>query len=232
MEIHVHTIFPELFSEFVKTSIVGIAIERGLVNVYVHDFRDYSDDKHRKVDDTPFGGGPGMILRCQPVVDSVREVEKKFGSSRKILLTPSGKPLSQTMLAELSREKSISLICGRYEGFDARIRTILGAEEVSAGDYILSGGEVPAMLIAEGVTRLIEGALGSEESKEKESFEDNLLESPGYTKPREYEGHRIPGILCSGDHGKIEGWRKEQSKLKTREIRPDLYEKHKRQHCD
>jgi tRNA (guanine37-N1)-methyltransferase len=223
MRIDVLTLFPEVFEPFLGSSIVGRALQAGLATVSCVDFRDFTRDKHRSVDDRPFGGGPGMVLMCQPVFDALEYVEaKEQGEPARILLTPQGERLNQTVVAELAREPWLVVLCGHYEGFDERIRTGIKAREISIGDYVLSGGEPAAMTLIDAVVRLLPGALGDETSAADESFSDGLLEYPQYTRPREFRGMKAPDVLLSGDHGRIAAWRREQRIARTLARRPDL----------
>ena len=223
MRIDVLTLFPQVFESPLSCSIVKRAQDNGLVEIALTDIRDFSTDNYRKVDDKPYGGGPGMVMMPGPVFDCFEHVQKLSPEpGRTILLTPQGKRLSQPLAAELSKEKRLILIAGRYKGFDERIRTGLGAEQISIGDYVLSGGELPAMVIIDAVTRLLEGALGDEGSAKDDSFSRRLLEYPQYTRPEVFRGMKVPEILLSGDHGKIEKWRQEQAVERTRKNRPDL----------
>ncbi len=223
MRIDVFTIFPGFFEDPLRESLLGKAIEAGLVEVRVHDIRDASDDPHRSVDDASFGGGPGMVMTAQPVVDAVETLGEERG--RTLLLSPAGRRLDQALVAELAGEPSLVLICGRYEGVDERVLDLLGAEEVSIGDYVLSGGELPAMVLIEAVSRLLPGVIGSEESHRRDSFSDpRLLDHPHYTRPSTFRGREVPQILLSGDHEAIERWRRDAAREKTRRNRPDLVE--------
>jgi tRNA (guanine37-N1)-methyltransferase len=225
MRIDVLTLFPEVFEPYLRTSIVGRAVERGLVRVQCTNIRDYAEGRHKSVDDRPFGGGPGMVLMCQPVFDAVKAIEAGAeGTPLRVILTPQGETLTQSKVAGLSAQPWIVLICGHYEGFDDRIREGLGACEISIGDYVLSGGEPAAMVLIDAVVRLLPGALGDETSPADESFSSGLLEYPQYTRPREFCGIKVPEVLLSGDHAKIAAWRREQSKLRTQARRPDLLE--------
>lgn len=225
MRIDVLTLFPELFETFRETSIVGRAVANGLVDIELTNYRDFAHDRHRSVDDRPFGGGSGMVMMCGPVFEAVEHVVAgREDQPLKILLTPQGERFDQAMAAELAREPSLLLICGRYEGFDERIREGLESREVSIGDYVLSGGEPAAMAVIDAIVRLLPGALGDANSPLDESFSDGLLEYPQYTRPREFRGMRVPEILLSGDHAKMETWRREQALIKTRRRRPDLLE--------
>ena len=223
MRIDVLTLFPEVFEPFLRTSIVGRAVERSLVNVRCINIRDFAAGRHKSVDDRPFGGGPGMVLMCQPVFDAVESLHcDAQGSPLRVMLTPQGERLTQSVVSELAGASWIVLICGHYEGFDERIRVGLAVREISIGDYVLSGGEPAAMVLIDAVVRLLPGALGDETSPADESFSAGLLEYPQYTRPREFRGMTVPEILISGDHAKIEAWRREQSRARTRERRPDL----------
>ena len=223
------TIFPGMFSSVVDESILGRAVKSGLVEIQRVDLRDFTEDRHRSVDDRPYGGGPGMVFKPEPVFDAVESVLGEVGSAadagvRKIILTPQGRRLDQSLLRELSGESRIVLLCGHYEGFDERIIEGLGFEEVSIGDYVLSGGELPAMVLIDGVVRLLPGALGHPESSEEESFENGILEYPQYTRPPEYRGMKVPEVLLSGNHAEIEQWRRQQALERTRDRRGDLLE--------
>ncbi len=226
MRIDVVTLFPEVFAGFLDTSIMRLARQRGLVQVTVTNLRDFADDRRGTVDDRPFGGGPGMVLKAEPVV---RAVESLLGEDREegelVLLTPQGEPLTQPLARELAGKPSLLLVAGHYEGFDERVRLILGPREVSIGDYVLTGGELPAMVVMDAVVRLIPGVLGDERSAEEESFEDGLeglLDHPQYTRPREFRGWGVPEVLLSGDHEAIEAWRRAEARRRTHERRRDL----------
>jgi tRNA (guanine37-N1)-methyltransferase len=224
MRFDVLTLFPAIFESYLQQSILNLAIERGLVSVKLWNFRDWSDDKHAKVDDRPFGGGPGMLLSCQPVFDCVEAASADAGDpGQLVMLTPQGRRLDQQFVTELSQFRRLILLCGRYEGFDERIRSGLAPLEVSAGDFVTNGGEVPAMLLIDTVIRLIPGVLGDETSHKYDSFsESGLLEYPQYTRPRSYRGMDVPEVLLSGDHEQIARWREEQSLKITQERRKDL----------
>ena len=225
MRFDVLTLFPEIFSGYLGQSLLNKAIERGLVDVAVRDMRRWSTDKHQKVDDRPYGGGPGMVLRVEPVVESVEEIQQESNRpGRVILLTPQGRTLNQHIVEELSRESRLLLLCGRYEGFDQRVIDILQPDEISLGDFVVNGGEVAAMVLIDAVIRLVPGVLGDEQSPIDDSFSagNRLLEFAQYTRPREYRGHCVPEILLTGNHQEIARWRKEQSYLKTRKRRADL----------
>ena len=214
------TIFPEIFESPLRASLLGKAIAAGLVDVRVHDIRAYATDRHRKVDDEPYGGGPGMVMKPEPIFAAVEALGP--GPKRIVLLSPAGRRLDQMLVRDLAREPWLVLICGRYEGVDERVVEGLGAEEVSIGDYVLSGGELPALVVIEAVARLVPGVVGKEESLLRESFEEGLLDHPHYTRPAEFRGMRVPEVLLSGDHAAIERWRREAALEKTRRNRPDL----------
>ena len=218
MKIDVLSLFPGMFSGVFEESIIKRAINEGKVSINIHNFRDFSLDPHNKVDDTPYGGGAGMVLTCQPIFDCVKSLKEK--DSIVILLTPDGEVYKQSKAYELSKCKHLIFICGHYEGFDERIRSICDLE-ISIGDYVLTGGEIASMAIIDSIVRLIPGVI-EEESHVNDSFNDNLLDYPTYTKPRVYEGMEVPEVLVSGDHKKIAEWRREESLKRTRERRPDL----------
>lgn len=226
MRFDVLTLFPGLFESYLQQSLLKKAIDTELVDVQLWNIRDWSQNKHQSVDDTPFGGGPGMLIRCEPVFECVEAVQATAPQpGRLIMLTPQGRKLDQPLVEELSRESRLLLLCGRYEGFDDRIVQGLQPLEVSVGDFICNGGEVPAMLIIDSVIRLIPGVLGDEASFREDSFsgdQSHLLECPQYTRPREYRGMKVPEILLSGNHQAIAQWRAEQSLLRTRQRRGDL----------
>ncbi len=227
MKFDVLTLFPETFELVMKESIIGRAQEKGLVEVNAIDIRDYTKDKHRKVDDYPFGGGNGMVMMCQPVFDAFRSVTAGLDTRpRVIYMSPQGRVLTQKMAVELSKEEHLILLCGHYEGIDERIIEELVDEEISIGDYVLTGGELPAMVLIDCVSRLIPGVLSSEGSFSDESHFNGLLEYPQYTRPAEYEGRPVPEILLSGHHANIQKWRTEQSHERTRKKRPDLYDEY------
>jgi tRNA (guanine37-N1)-methyltransferase len=227
MRFDVLTLFPEIFSGYLGQSLLKKGIDAGLLAVHLHDIRRWTTDKHQKVDDRPFGGGPGMVMKVEPVVDCVEAVQKLAEPGGKlILLSPQGRRLDQSLVKELAAEPRLVLVCGRYEGFDQRIIDLLQPEEISIGDYILNGGEAAAMVVIDACIRLIPGVLGDEQSSQDDSFstESGQLEFPQYTRPREFRGLEVPEILLSGDHGEIARWRQEQSYLKTKERRQDLLE--------
>ena len=218
MKIDVLSLFPGMFSGVFEESIIKRAINENKVSINIHNFRNFSLDPHNKVDDTPYGGGAGMVLTCQPIFDCVKSL--RSDDSIVILLTPDGEVYKQSKAYELSKCKHLIFICGHYEGFDERIRSICDLE-ISIGDYVLTGGEIASMAIIDSIVRLIPGVI-EEESHVNDSFNDNLLDYPTYTKPRVYEGMEVPEVLVSGDHKKIAEWRREESLKRTRERRPDL----------
>lgn len=225
MRIDVLTLFPEMFSGYVGQSLLKRAIDAGIVDVRLHNIRDWAQGKHRQVDDRPFGGGPGMVLRPEPVVESVEAVRADAGEAgHLVLLTPQGRKLHQRVVEELAEKPRLVLLCGRYEGVDQRAIDILQPDEISIGDYILGGGEVAAMVLVDAVVRLVPGVLGDEESNRQDSFSGDppLLEFAQYTRPREYRGLTVPEVLMSGNHPEIARWREEQKIQRTRERRSDL----------
>ncbi|HHW92187.1 MAG TPA: tRNA (guanosine(37)-N1)-methyltransferase TrmD [Firmicutes bacterium] len=224
MEIDIITTFPEMFPGPLGCSIIGRALERGLFKLAVHNLRDYTTDKHRIVDDTPYGGGAGMVMKPEPIFRAVGSLAHK-GESRIILLCPQGELFTQEKAWELSRENHLILICGHYEGIDERVRQYLVTDEISTGDYILTGGEIPAMALVDAVVRLLPGVLGEYSSVQEETFTDNLLEYPQYTRPPEWEGMAVPSILLSGHHEEIRRWRRRESLKRTLRRRPDLLER-------
>jgi tRNA (guanine37-N1)-methyltransferase len=227
MRFDVLTLFPGILESYLGQSLMRLAIERGLVDVQLHNIRDWARDKHHCVDDRPYGGGPGMVLKVEPVVgcvEAVREMSPEPGHL--IMLTPQGRRLDQTIVEELAGRRRLLLLCGRYEGFDDRVRQILEPDEISIGDYILGGGEVASLAIIDAVARLVPGVLGDEESNRQDSFsgEDRRLEFAQYTRPREYRGLSVPEVLLTGNHEQIAQWRDEQRDHRTREQRADLWE--------
>jgi tRNA (guanine37-N1)-methyltransferase len=221
MDIHVLTLFPGMFNAILSESIIKRARESGRLVMGIHNIRDYSVDKNHKVDDKPFGGGPGMVLQCQPVVDALGDIRRACPHAHAILMGPRGRLLDQQLCRNIARRKAIILVCGHYEGTDERIRDFV-TDEISIGDYILTGGEIPAMVLIDSVARLIPGVLGDKESSVDESFADGLLEYPHYTRPSNYKDKKVPGVLLSGNHKAISRWRKKESILKTIRQRPDM----------
>ena len=217
------TLFPEAVEPYLASSILGIAQEKGAVTLRTVDFRDFARDRHRTVDDRPFGGGPGMVLKPEPILDCVEWLEQRHGSFHKILLTPQGAPFRQRKAEALRSQERVLLLCGRYEGFDERIRTCMEWDEISIGDFVLAGGELPALAVTEAIVRLLPGVLGDDRSAIEESFQDEGgLDHPHYTRPRRFRGHAVPDVLFSGDHARIDAWRARQRAERTRTRRPDL----------
>lgn len=224
MRFDILTLFPDLFESYLGQSILKLAIDRKLVDVQTHNFRDFAEGKHKQVDDKPFGGGPGMLLMCPPVFDCVEAVQKQAEKPAKlIMMSPQGRKLDQKLVEELACEERVMILCGRYEGFDDRIREGLQPLEVSAGDFICNGGEVPAMMLVDTVIRLIPGVLGDETSSKYDSFSNSgLLEHPQFTRPREFRGMTVPDVLLSGNHKAIKEWQRDESLKRTAERRSDL----------
>ncbi|MBR4082475.1 MAG: tRNA (guanosine(37)-N1)-methyltransferase TrmD [Clostridia bacterium] len=225
MKINILTIFPEMFESVLNTSILGRAREQGLIEVNCIDIRPFSDRKHKNTDDYPFGGGAGMVMLAQPIMDAMASVTGEHFRGRRIYMGPRGTTLTTAKARELAQEEELVLLCGHYEGVDQRALDACIDEEISIGDYILTGGELAAMVLTDCVARFIPGVLGSAESPEEESFSDGLLEYPQYTRPRELNGMEVPEVLLSGDHAKIRAWRRKESLLATKRFRPDLLEK-------
>jgi tRNA (guanine37-N1)-methyltransferase len=222
MRFEVFTLFPETFAPYLQASILQKAAERGLVEISLHNIRDWARDKHHTTDDTPYGGGGGMVMKPEPVFEAVESVLGPEPVCPVILLTPQGRVFNHTIAEELVQHERLALLCGRYEGVDERIRQGLVSDEISIGDYVLTGGELPAMIIIDAVSRLIPGVLGDPDGAMDDSHASGLLEYPHYTRPPEFHGQAVPEVLLSGDHAKIEQWRREQSLLRTLQRRPDL----------
>ncbi len=220
MRIDVLTLFPAMFAGPLDESIIMRARRSGLLDLRLHNLRDYAHDRHRTVDDRPFGGGPGMLLKAEPIFEAVEALRRE--PTRVILLSPAGRRFDQSIAAELAGHNDLLLICGHYEGFDERIREKLADDELSIGDFVLTNGALPAMVIVDAVTRLLPGALGDDESAAAESFSQGLLEYPQYTRPAEFRGLKVPEVLLSGNHAEIARWRADQAQRRTRERRPDL----------
>ncbi len=218
------TIFPTFFDGALAVGVLGKALERGLVEVRVHDLRSYSDDAYRSVDDYPYGGGVGMVMKPEPFFRAVEEVEAQFGRGWRVFLTPQGKPLTQEVCRSLAEREHLILLCGRYKGVDERVREGLADEEISIGDFVLSGGEIAALAVVDAAARLVPGVLGDEDSAATDSFATGLLDHPHYTRPREFRGMAVPDVLLSGNHGEVENWRREQALKRTRDVRPELLE--------
>jgi tRNA (guanine37-N1)-methyltransferase len=231
LRIDILTLFPEMFSPVLGTSIPKRAAAKGLVSYHLTQLRDFAIDKRRSVDDRPFGGGPGMVMMCQTAFDAVDHIEKQDSRpATRVMLTPQGRLLDQDTAQHLAQQKRLLIMCGHYEGFDERIVEKLQPTEISIGDYVLSGGELAAMVLIDSIVRLIPGVLGHADSAVEETFADGLLEHPHYTRPPEYDGLRVPDVLLSGDHKKIAAWRDEQRKLRTKQRRPDLWEAYLKKH--
>jgi tRNA (guanine37-N1)-methyltransferase len=224
MRINILTIFPELFPAFLSYGMMKKAQEKGLLTVQIHDLREYASDRHRSVDDVPYGGGAGMVMKVEPIHSAISAITSKEGIQKRILLSPQGRVLNTSLAKLLALETSILLICGRYEGVDERVREYLVDEEISIGDYVLTGGEIPSMVLMEAIVRLIPGVLGSRDSLTEESFNPELLEYPQYTRPAKYHGWEVPNVLLSGNHENIKQWRIKRSLFRTAKNRPDLIE--------
>ncbi len=224
MKIDIISIFPRLFEPFLSESVLGKAGSRGLVNIKVTDLRPFAEDKHNTTDDTPYGGGGGMVMRPAPLVKAVENL-KNGGRPRVILTTPQGKLFNQKLAQEFAQAEQLIIICGRYRGVDERVRQLVVTDSVSIGDYVLGGGELPAMMITEAVVRLIPGVVGNEDCIRADSFTSGLLEYPNYTRPEEFMGLSVPTVLTSGNHAEVGRWRRRESLLRTRTLRPDLFEK-------
>jgi tRNA (guanine37-N1)-methyltransferase len=220
VKIDVLTLFPAMFAGPLDESIIKRARETGLVDLKIHNLRDYAHDRHKTVDDRPFGGGPGMLLKPEPIFEAVETLARE--NTRVILLSPSGRRFNQSIAGDLARRDDLLLIVGHYEGFDERVRERLADDELSIGDYVLTNGALPAMVIIDAVVRLLPGVLGDEESATEESFSHGLLEYPQYTRPAEFRGMKVPEVLLSGNHAEIANWRAEQARLRTEERRPDI----------
>ncbi len=226
MRFHIMTLFPEMVLQGLNTSIIGRAAEKGLLSIEAVNIRDYTLDKHKKVDDYPYGGGAGMLMQAQPVYDTWESIVDRIGyRPRTIYLTPQGTTFTQPMAKKFAKEEDLIFLCGHYEGIDERVLEEIVTDYVSIGDYVLTGGELPAMVLADAISRMVPGVLTNEESGSTESFEGNLLEYPQYSRPEEWMGKRVPPVLLSGNHQKVEEWRREQAILRTKERRPDLFEK-------
>ena len=226
MNFHVLTLFPEMIEQGMHTSIIGRAIAGGYLSIDAINIRDYAFNKHQKVDDYPYGGGAGMLMQAEPVYLAYESVQKKLGyRPRVVYLTPQGEVFHQTIAKELAKEKDLVFLCGHYEGIDERVLDEIVTDYVSIGDYVLTGGELPAMVMMDSISRMVPGVLSNQESGETESFAENLLEYPQYSRPEEWHGQKVPPVLLSGHHANIEAWRREQSILRTAKRRPDLLKK-------
>lgn len=225
MRIHILTLFPKMFDGFLRSSIIGKAVQKGVAHIDLLNIRDFSHDKHKRVDDYPYGGGAGMIMTPQPLYDAINSLKKCSPKARIVLTSPRGTPLKQQKVQQLSTLDHLVIICGHYEGVDQRIIDSMVDEQISIGDYILTGGELPAMVIVDAVMRLLPEAIGSPRSLEEESFDGGLLEYPQYTRPADFMGMKVPEVLLSGNHSKISEWRKEKALEVTKKLRPDLLKK-------
>ena len=223
MRFHILTLFPEMVEQGLNTSIIGRAVNKGLLTIRAVNIRDYTIDRHKKVDDYPYGGGAGMVMQAHPVYDAWKSVVEEIGyTPRTVYLTPQGPTFTQTMAKNYAKEEDLILLCGHYEGIDERVLEEIVTDYVSIGDYVLTGGELPAMVMVDAISRMVPGVLTNEDSGSTESFEGNLLEYPQYSRPEEWRGKKVPPILLSGDHKKVDEWRREQAILRTKERRPDL----------
>lgn len=226
MNFYILTLFPEMVMQGLNTSIIGKAVSRGLLHIEAVNIRDYTKDRHQKVDDYPYGGGAGMVMQAQPVYDAWQALSERIGHRpRTIYLTPQGPTFSQPLAKEFAKEEDLVFLCGHYEGVDERVLEEIVTDYISIGDYVLTGGELPAMVMVDAISRMVPGVLTNEESGSTESFEGNLLEYPQYSRPAEWMGKPVPPVLLSGDHKKIEDWRREQSLERTAKYRPDLLKK-------
>ncbi|WP_033166398.1 tRNA (guanosine(37)-N1)-methyltransferase TrmD [Clostridium sp. KNHs205] len=237
MNFYVLTLFPEMIRQGLSASIIGRAVEKGILKLNTVDIRDFSENKHNRVDDYPYGGGAGMVMAAGPVVRAYRTVKEEIAAAgndetagnektpRVVYLTPQGKVFNQSMAEDFAKEENLIFLCGHYEGIDERALEMIVTDNVSIGDYVLTGGELPSMVMIDAISRLVPGVLNNETSAEFETFQDNLLEYPQYTRPEEFEGRKVPEVLLSGHHGKVEEWRRQQSLLRTINNRPDLMEK-------
>jgi tRNA (guanine37-N1)-methyltransferase len=225
MRFDILTLFPDMFSSPLRESILGKAVEKGLIQIQTINIRDYSLDKHQAVDDTPYGGGQGMVMKVEPIVRAIEWVRSQNPSARTIYLTPQGKPLNQDLARRLSTQSHLILLCGRYEGVDERARELFVDEEISIGDYVLTGGELAAMVLIDAVSRFVPGVLGSDRSAEEDSFFNSLLEYPQYTRPSDFRGSCVPEVLLSGNHSAISQWRRKEALRRTWLRRPDLLAK-------
>lgn len=221
MIVDVLSVFPEMFTDYMSLSIMGRAARKGALEFHAHDLRNWTHDRHRSTDDEPYGGGQGLLMTCPPVFEALDELAQNGPKPTVIFFTPTGQPFDQAAAEELSTHERLLMVCGRYEGFDERVYT-LADRCYSLGDYVLTGGELPAMVVTDAVVRLLPGVLGDDASAVDESFAGNLLEYPQYTRPASYRGMDVPGVLLSGDHGKVAAWRREQSVIRTAQMRPDL----------
>lgn len=226
MNYHVLTLFPEMIEQGMNTSIMGRAMEKGLIQLNTINIRDFSSNKHSKVDDYPYGGGAGMVMQAQPIYDAYQSIQKTKGKKLPVIyLTPQGRVFNQSIAQELSQEEDLVFLCGHYEGVDERVLELMVTDYISIGDYVLTGGELPSLVLMDAISRLVPGVLNNDCSAETESFSDNLLEYPQYTRPEEFMNKKVPDVLLSGHHGKIDSWRREQSLIRTAQRRPDLLDR-------
>jgi len=223
MNFEVVTLFPEMFDSPFAGSIIGKAVAKGLVRITAHNLRDWAEGRHQVTDDTPYGGGEGMVMKPEPLCRAIRSLKQQYPAARVLMMSPQGRRFDQQQARQLADEESLIFLCGRYEGFDERVRSYVDAE-YSIGDFVLTGGELPAMVMIDAVARMIPGVLGNQGSAEADSFSDGLLEHPHYTRPAEFEGRQVPEVLLSGDHARIAAWRRSQQLLRTLQRRPDLLE--------
>ncbi len=233
MNFHVLTLFPQMILDGLNTSITGRAIDKGILSVEAVDIRDFSTNKHMKVDDYPYGGGAGMVMQAEPVQAAYEHVAERLSKKpRVIYMTPQGHTFNQQMAHDFAKEEDLVILCGHYEGIDERVLENIVTDYVSIGDYVLTGGELAAMVVIDSVSRLVPGVLNNTESAETESFENGLLEYPQYTRPVEFMGKRVPDVLLSGNHAKVDAWRFEKSLERTKKYRPDLYEEYMQSHSE
>ena len=226
MKINIMTIFPNMFDDFKRESLIGKAINRGILEINIYNIRDYSKDAHKSVDDEVYGGGNGMLMMAQPIYDCYKAIMDSKSGINTYYMSPKGKKFDQDLAIEMSKEEEINILCGHYEGVDERVLTLISAKELSIGDYVLTGGEIPAMVVIDSISRFVKGVLSNDESTSEESFRNNLLEYPQWTRPYEYEGLKVPDILLSGDHKKVRDFNLEKAIEVTKKNRPDLYEKY------
>ena len=231
MNVHILTLFPEMIMDGLHTSILARAMDKGLITLEAVNIREYTLSKHKKVDDYTYGGGAGMLMQAQPVYDAYMSVKERMsGPARVIYMSPQGKTFDQELAMELSQEEELVILCGHYEGIDERVLEEIVTDEISIGDYVLTGGELPAMVVVDAVSRLIPGVLGNRVSSDTDSFMDGLLEYPQYSRPEVWRDKKVPDVLLSGNHAEVDKWRRKQSLLRTRERRPDLYEAYIKEH--
>ena len=226
MKVNIMTLFPDMFNDFMRESLIGKAVDKGLIKINIFNIRDFTKQRANSVDDEVYGGGNGMLMMAQPIYDCYRKVMDGKSGIKTYYMSPKGKTFNQNMAIEMSKNSEFNILCGHYEGVDERALKLIDAEEISIGDYVLTGGELPAMVVIDTVARFVKGVLSNDESTSEESFMNNLLEYPQYTRPYEYEGLKVPDILLSGDHKKVAKWQLDQAIEITKKNRPDLYEKY------